>query len=240
MNTTCDELLNGKLKLIQPKQGPRVNLDTVLLASWVRFRARHNNYIELGCAAGAVTIMLAQRNLKINITGVDIQEDLIMLARENLSLNNFNDSERIKFIAGDLRDKKILPEQFFDAAIMNPPYTSNKHGRASGNKSRMTARIDDNCTPEDLARAVYRILKSRGRFFTVFKSERMAEFLAVMIKFKLMPKRIKFIFPKHGSDSNIFLCEFIKDGGEILEIMPPMFVYNSDGSYTEELLSAYN
>ena len=239
MDTTIDEILNGKIKLFQPVNGPRVNLDTILLASWVKFRNGHNNFIELGCAAGAISILLALKNFKIQITGVDIQNDLIELANKNLILNNLNPS-KINFMTGDLRDKNFLPTQFYDAVIMNPPYTSKIHGRANSNLSLKTARLDENCTPEDLAITAYRILKSRGRLFTVFNSERISEFLAVMTKFNLIPKKIKFIHPKQNLNSNIFLCECIKDAGAGNVILPPMIIYNPDGTYTQEALKAYD
>ena len=239
MDTTLDEILNGKIKLLQPINGPRVNLDTILLSSWVKFRNGHNNFIELGCAAGAITILLALRNSKIRITGVDIQSELIELANKNLALNNL-DTSKINFKTGDLRDKNFLPTQFYDAVIMNPPYTSKIHGRANLSVSLKTARLDENCTPEDLAITASRILKSRGRLFTVFNSERVSEFLAVMSKNNLIPKRIKFIYPKQDLNSNIFLCECIKDAGAGTIILPPMIIYNLDGSYTQEVLKAYD
>ena len=57
---THDDILYGRLRLWQPEAGPRVNMDTVLLASWVRRPPRgRSSFVELGAAAGAVSLMLA-------------------------------------------------------------------------------------------------------------------------------------------------------------------------------------
>ncbi|CBL28481.1 hypothetical protein [Fretibacterium fastidiosum] len=58
---TRDDLLYGRLRLWQPAAGPRVSMDTVLLAAWVRRRARRPRFVELGSASGAVSLMLALR-----------------------------------------------------------------------------------------------------------------------------------------------------------------------------------
>ena len=100
---TNDELRHGNLNILQPDEGPRINIDTVLLSDWVKVRPRHNNFIELGCAA------------------LDIQPELIELANENLKINNLDSDSRIKFITGDLRNKNILNSENFDGVIMNPP-----------------------------------------------------------------------------------------------------------------------
>ena len=52
---THDDILYGRLRLWQPEAGPRVNMDTVLLASWVRRPPRgRSNFIKLGATTGAV------------------------------------------------------------------------------------------------------------------------------------------------------------------------------------------
>ncbi len=236
---TNDELKHGNLNILQPDEGPRINIDTVLLSDWVKVRPRHNNFIELGCATGAISLLLARKFKNLKITGLDIQPELIELANENLKINNLDSDSRIKFITGDLRNKNILNSENFDGVIMNPPYASSINGRISENNLKSSARHDINCTPEDLAECASRILKSKGRLFTVFNSMRLSEFLFCMEKFKLIPKRIKFIFPKSDRSSNIFLAEFIKDGGEGLEILPPLIIYDENNNYTQEINNVY-
>ena len=99
-------------------------------------------------------------------------------------------SERVNFIAGDLRDKNVLPREYFDGLVINPPYESLSAGRKSINPSRSTARLELNCNIKDVAELSKRVLKSKGRLFSVFTSERLDEFLASMREYKIIPKKI--------------------------------------------------
>ena len=237
MLTSCDDILYGRLKLIQPETGPRVNLDTILLSSWVKFRSGHSRFLEAGCASGAISLLLAMRFRNIQVTGLEIQSELVEMARVNAENNDLAD--RVSFIAGDLRDRNILPREHFDVLVMNPPYESSSRGRVSSDYSRSTARHELTCTPDDAAEFASRVLKSRGRFFSVFTSGRLDVFMAAMTAHRVTPKRIRFVYPDINHGSGIFLFEGIKDGGEGLEILPPLFVRDSEGNYTPEILRSY-
>ena len=60
-----------------------------------------------------------------------------------------------------------------------------------------------------------------------------------MTSHKLTPKRIRFVYSGENNNSGIFLLESIKDGGEGMIILPPLFVRDPDGNYTPEILKAY-
>ena len=48
-------------------------------------------------------------------------------------------------------------------------------------------------------------------------------------------KKIQFVYPKKDKESNILLIEGTKNGNPGVKILPPLFVHNEDGSYTEEV-----
>ena len=173
----------------------------------------------------------------IHVTGVEIQGELAGLARINAQNNNLAD--RVSIIAGDIRDKSILPREYFDVLVINPPYESQSRGRVSPDALRSTARHELTCTPDDVGELALRVLKSRGRIFSVFTSARLDAFISTLAKHRITPKRIRFVYPDAENSSGIFLFEGIKDGGEGLEVLPPLFVRNSDGEYTPEVLRAY-
>ena len=237
MLTSCDEILPGRLKLLQPQAGPRVNLDTILLYSWVKFRSGHFRYLEAGCAAGAVSLLLARKFRNIHVTGVEIQGELADLAKTNAETNGLAD--RVTFIEGDIRDKELLPREHFDVMAINPPYESQSRGRTSPEPSRSAARHELTCTPDDVAELASRVLRSRGRMFSIFTCARLAVFVSALTSRKIIPKRIRFVHPNAGSGANIFLLESIKDGGEGLYVLPPLYVRGADGQYTPEVLRAY-
>ncbi|MBQ6774030.1 MAG: methyltransferase domain-containing protein [Synergistaceae bacterium] len=238
MNASCDDVLCGKLRILQPIDGPRVNMDTILLYSWVKFRSGHTRFLEAGCASGAIALMLAAKFTNIHVTGIDIQEELITLAKINAKNNNLDD--RVDFIAGDLRDKTLLTQGYYDSLVINPPYESLYRSRESNNLSRSTARLDLSCTPDDAANLAKRVLKSRGRLFAIFTSQRLDVFMNAMSHNKLTPKRLRLVYPDINNNSGVFLIECVKDGGEGLIILPPLIIRDENNNYTHELMQIYS
>ena len=235
--TSCDEFFGGRLKLFQPNEGPRVNLDTILLASWVKIHSHDKKIIEAGCASGAISLILAMKfGIKINVTGLDIQSELIELASRNAEFNGITNAQ---FIHGDLRDKNLFTPEAFDVLVINPPYESLSRGRLSSNASRSEARLELSCTVNDVGEFAKRILKSNGRMFSVFSSERIDVFINAMISNRITPKRIRFVYPRVNNNSGIFLAECIKNAGEGVNILPPLIVRDENNYYTHELLKSY-
>ncbi len=240
---THDGILYGRLKLWQPDEGPRVNMDTVLLAAWVRTEARRDSsFIELGAATGAISLMLALRfPEKFRILGLEIQPELETLAQRNLVENDaeLNFAERVSFRRMDLREHHGLAAGSFDGVVVNPPYEEEGRGRRSLVEAVSIARQSTCCTLRDVAEASSWLLRGRGRFFAVLRTDRMDEFLTLMREERLIPKRLRLVHPRAGRRANLFLVEGMKDGGSGLVVEPPLFVYREDGSYTSELLMAY-
>ena len=236
---TRDDILYGKLKLWQPDEGPRVNMDTVLLAAYVRLKPRcESSFVELGTAAGAVSLMLALRfPKKFRILGLEIQPELEELAQRNRLESGLGD--RVSFRRMDFREFRSLPAGAFDGLVVNPPYEEEGRGRKSPSETISIARQSVCCALPDVIEAASWLLKNKGKFFAVFRADRMAEFLALMISKKLEPKRLRLVHPQIGNKANLFLVESLKGGGAGLTVEPPLFVHGAAGEYTPELLQAY-
>lgn len=242
---TRDDILYGQLKLWQPLEGPRVSMDTVLLAAWARRGGRR--FVELGAASGAVSLILARRfPPPFQVVGVELQPRLTELARRNREENGLED--RVTFLQGDFRDPALLPPESFDGLVVNPPYESPGRGRLSPVASRSIARqggyADDGdtvgtCSIEDVAGAAARLLRGRGRFFAVFRADRMVPFLTALSNRRLSPKRLRMVHPGHERPANLFLVEALKGGKEGVNVEPPLVVLDDGGQYTPDLLRAY-
>ncbi|MDR2180841.1 MAG: methyltransferase domain-containing protein [Synergistaceae bacterium] len=232
---THDEILYGKLKLWQPQAGPRVNLDTVLLAAYVRLKPRAGSYfVELGSATGAVSLLLALRfPQRFRILGLEIQPELEALAQRNRLENGLG--ERVSFRRMDMRAHRSLSAESFDGLVVNPPYEEEGRGRKSLLESMSIARQGN---LGDVFQAASWLLKQKGRFYAVFRAVRTAEFLASMTGAGIEPKRLRFVYPRAGKRANLFLVEGLKGGGSGAIVEPPLFVHD-DAGYTSEVLQAY-
>ena len=62
-----------------------------------------------------------------------------------------------------------------------------------------------------------------------------------MKKYRIYPKRLRLVYPKINSECNNILIEGIKDGNENgLRILSPLYVYNNDNKWTNEVVKIYN
>ena len=88
---------------------------------------------------------------------------------------------------------------------------------------------------EEIIQSAARILDNKGRFAMVHRPDRMIEIINIMQKYDIEPKRIRFVYPKIGKDSHIFLIEGMYKGNKGLKIESPLYAHNDDGSYTNEI-----
>ena len=237
MTEEREDRLRGVLKIMQPgeKEGPRVNLDTILLAHYTRPKKRER-ILEIGCAHGAVSLILAKRGYSIE--GVDIQPHLVGMAVENAAANGLEADT--KFYTGDIRQHRTIWEaQSFDRIVTNPPYFGPEYGGLSPSKAIATAMNGSECTLEDLARACRYLLKNKGYLDMVICAGRAAELFALMDKYNIAPKRMKAVHPRPGAEASVLLVEAMRASKHGLRIEPPLFVLDEDGRETPQLREAY-
>lgn len=236
--TSRDDILFGELNLIQPLEGPRVSVDTILLAAASRVK-RGDRVLELGCAHGAVLFILARKYPEAAaFEGLEIAEDLVEIARENARLNGLDG--RVHVSRGDLREiRRLYAAESFDVVLMNPPYNDPGRSRVSPRSAKAVARHGTTCSLTDVFSAARFLLKPRGRFFLVLRAARAAEALTLLVQKGLEPKRIRFVHPGPGKEASTFLLVAMKQGRGGIVVDPPLFITDESGNYTRELLSAY-
>lgn len=233
---TIDELKGTGLILIQPRKGFRVNVDTILLAGFTK--VKHGDKVcELGCAHGAVSLILGGRT-SAQVTGLDIQADLIEMATENAALNGL--SQKVSFLHHDLRlVDQVLPPQGFDVVVSNPPYGDPERHRQGIREGEIMARHGILCSLDDIGRSFGYLLKHGGRGYTVFTAERMVGLMESMRKNGLEPKAVLPVYPRDDKEGSVFLMKSIKGAAPGLRILPPLFIGDCSGNSTEKLLSYY-
>ena len=60
-----------------------------------------------------------------------------------------------------------------------------------------------------------------------------------MRKYKIEPKRIRMVHPNKKKAPNIVLIEGQRDGGHFLKWDAPLYVYDDNGNYSDEINKIY-
>ena len=69
----------------------------------------------------------------------------------------------------------------------------------------------------------------------VHRPDRMIEIINMMQKYDIEPKRIRFVYPKVGKESHIFLIEGMYKGNKGVKIEAPLYAHEDDGNYSKEV-----
>ena len=231
-----DDLMTQDLKIIQSDEVFSFSLDAVLLARFCSVPQR-GAVVDLCTGNGVIPLLLTTRT-KASIAGVEIQPRLADMAQRNVALNGLEAQVRI-----DLGDLKTYHETVghgaFDLVTVNPPYLPALSGEHKENPYIAAARHEIYATLADVTGACARLVKSGGKVAMVHRPSRLADIVSELRAVRLEPKRMRFIHPRRGQEANIVLVEALKDGKPELRLLPPLFVHEDDGSYTEELLDVF-
>ena len=231
-----DLQLNG-LKIIQKKKAFRFGVDAVLLSHFANVK-KHHEVIDLCTGTGIVPILLLGKYNPKRVVGVEIQEDMAEMANRSIELNRVED--KIQIINKDLKDVEFIKNAGrFDVLTVNPPYKLANSGIVNLSDKLAIARHEVMCTLDDVISSARALLKDNGRMYMVHRPERLADIIITMKKYKIEPKRIRMVHPNTKKAPNIVLIEGQRDGGSFLKWEEPLFVYNDNGEYSNEINEIY-
>lgn len=232
MEYTVDSI--GSLKICQPKEGYRFSVDALILSNFVNLR-RAGRIVDIGAGTGIIGIILAKKYPEAQVKMIEIQQELAELAQESIRLNSVEN--RCQVICMDAKD--FVSSEEFDIVISNPPFRSPGTGRLSPYEEKALARHELSLTVTDLAKIGQRLLKHRGRLYMIHLPERFVEIIRILSKHSLEIKRVRFVHSKRDTLAKMVLIEAVKGGRVALKVEPPLFIYNDDGTYTEEMKKIY-
>lgn len=226
-------LADERIKIIQSPTVFAFSLDAVLLAHFAYVPIKRGNILDL-CSGNGVIPMLLSRRTNAQITGVEIQERLYDMAARNIQMNDLD--QQITMIHGDLRAMQTrLGQSQFDVVVCNPPYFRTPKATEHNKNDYLTvARHEVHCTLDDVVKACKLHVRPGGKVAIVHRPGRLVDIITAFRNYHLEPKRMQLIYPKMGKEANMLLIEAIRDGKPDLTILPPLYIYGSDNTYTKE------
>ena len=173
-----------------------------------------------------------------HFTGLEIQEEMADMAARSVLYNHLED--KIEIITGDIKEaSRLFGLASFDVVTSNPPYMNDAHGLKNPDMQKAISRHEVLCTLEDVVREASRLLRPGGRFYMVHRPHRLIEIITALTKYKLEPKRMKFVHPYVDKDANMVLIEAVRGGKPMMKLEAPIIVYKEQGVYTDEIYDIY-
>lgn len=232
-----DDLHRNGYRIIQKAEGFCFGMDAVLLSGFAGVGKRERA-LDLGCGTGILPILIEAKAGGGHFIGLEVQEELVSMARRSVALNGQQD--RIQIVCGDIRQASALfGRDSFDVVVSNPPYMVSGHGKTNPDLRKTIARHEVLVTLEELLSETKKVLKQRGRFYLVHRTCRMAEVIHGLVEQGLEPKKIRFVHPYTDREPNIMLIEAMKGAKPGIRVEPPLIVYEKPGKYTEEIYKIY-
>ena len=212
-----DYLSGTSIFLRQRSDMFRCNTDTALLGHFMKVTSK-DTVLDIGCNNGALMLYASQYN-PIHLYGVDLFEEAIALAQENLKANHI---ERFTLFTQDVVHLDGLKTSVI---VCNPPYFDTVDtGHRNMNPFLETARHEKTLTLETLMMTAERLLQEEGRFYLVHRASRIPEIIQKAEQTSLQPKTMQIVFDENKEEATAVLMELIRGYKGKLHVMKPKII----------------
>ncbi|MBU2490035.1 MAG: tRNA1(Val) (adenine(37)-N6)-methyltransferase [Proteobacteria bacterium] len=229
---TEDAMFGGRVRVLQPRKGYRFSIDAVALAAFIP-AGTGQTLVDLGTGCGVIPLLAAHRIPGLSAVGVEIQEDLAAIARQNVELNAMGD--RVCVVRADFTALPApgVPRRA-DLVCANPPYRPLGQGNVNPHSQKALARHELAATLSDVAAAAGKLLASRGPLFLVYPAQRLTDLFFTLRQARLEPRRLRLIHTRALDPARLALVEAVKNAAPGLSVDPPLVLYEPGGEYTAE------
>lgn len=211
--------------------------DAVILSYFANIKAK-DKALDMGTGCGIIPFLWL-RNEKIkHVSCLDIQKNAYEQICYSIRENNLE--SRITPYNCDLREiNRVFQAEEFSLVTMNPPYKPVGTGIESLGESARIARHEVCCNIEDAVKAGAYLLKYSGKFCMCHRPERLVDTLEIMRKYKLEPKRLRFVQDRAGEPPFLFLVQGQKGAKPFLRVEPQLIIKKENGKFTDEMIEIY-
>jgi tRNA1(Val) A37 N6-methylase TrmN6 len=232
---TDDALLDGRVRLLQPRRGHRAGSDAVLLAAAVEPLAGET-VADLGAGSGAVGLIIGMRR---QVTIVFVERDTVLaeMCRRNIERNGLQ--ERAHVIEADLlapaRERRrlgLLPASA-EVVVTNPPFLETARSRSSPDLNRAAAHHLPDGGIERWLRACADLVKPKGRLALIHRADRLSDCIRHLER-SFGGLVVKPIHPRADEPAVRIVITAVKHSRAPLALAPPLVLHEADGRFTRE------
>ena len=219
--------------IVQDPSMFKFSLDSVLLPNFATINKAAKNILDIGTGNAPIPLILS-RKTNAHITGVEVQKEVYDMAVESIEINKLGD--QINIVNADIKDYYKTLDTKFDVITCNPPYFKvNENSNKNDSEYKTIARHEVLLNLEDIMKISRSLLKTNGFLSIVHRPERLVDIITLMKQNNIEPKKVQFVYPKKGEEANILLIEGSLNGKPGMKVLEPLYVYNEDGNYTEDI-----
>lgn len=225
------------LKIYQNTDWFLFSLDSVLLANFVTLNKNIRTIFDLGCGNAPIPLILSTKT-DAHIVGVEIQKDCYELAKKSVIYNKLD--SQIELMNIDMKNlKNMYTSDSVDVITCNPPYFKySSTSNINEDEHKVIARHEKMITLDDILSLARYLLKNNGCIAMVHRTDRLIEIINAFQKYGLEVKKIRFVYPRINSESNMVLIEGRKNGKVGLKLLPPLYVHDNN-NYTDEVMTMF-
>lgn len=194
----------------------RINTDTMALGEFL-YIYKKDKVLDIGTNTGALLLYASMFNPK-ELTGIDINEKALELAKKNMEVNNISNAKIIH------ADALTYKDQEFDVVICNPPYFETDPKLLSLNSYKNLAKHEGNLNMENLVKCIRRNLKNHGTLFMLFQTSRLISLIEELKKNKMIVKKLKFVYDENKDLSNVVLIKAVKGARPGITVEKPLII----------------
>ncbi len=198
--------------VLQEHCAMKVGTDGVLLGAWVNVD-QCKYILDIGTGTGLIALMLAQRNANATIRAIDIEEQCVQQALQNILSSPF--AHQIEVEQVEFQKHATKTDAHYDLIVSNPPYFQN--ALKSPNQSRNFARHNNSLSFTDILSKGMPLLKEDGRLALILPHEFKQTLLEYAATVGLFAHRITNVFPLPHKPAKRLLVELGLKEAECVE-----------------------
>lgn len=211
-----NDLYDYGLKIYQDNELFKFSLDSLLLAEFVNVNKNDKNLLDI-CSGNAPLPLIIGKKYNIDITGVEIQREIYLLAIKSIVENNLSNIEMLNCNAKDL--KNYFPGNNFDIITCNPPFFKvNETSLINEERKKAIARHELTITLEEIFDIVKGLLKDKGAFYLVHRPSRLEEIINLATTHNLHVKKMIFIYSNWKKEAIMVLFKMVKNSSPGVKI----------------------
>ena len=235
-NITITELLLSGFQLFQDEGEFKFSIDAILLAHFGEAKP-NKRYLELGTGTGVIPHVLYHRGAR-HVVGVDCNSHVVELAQKSVIHNDIADAVAMVELDYMSDAGKVYYGQF-DGIYMNPPYFETNSGLLSTVEIVALALHEQEYSMKDRLLQAQRYLKFGGTLWMIYTSPRLESLISAIEETQFRVKRMRFVHGNQEKVSKLVLLELKYGGKQGMIVEPPLYIYEVDGSYSDEVYAYY-